>query len=214
MIILVLLMGTASIFCITLYSCKKYRIPLWKAIPFSLIAPVMGVLGTKLMAYIENGSFGGQSFFGAVLFTPVFMCMLAPLFRIKLSDFLDLCAPGECGMLIMQKISCLVNGCCKGRIFSYNAAGEAIRFPSQLVECITAVILLCVFLCLIQDGKQRGKLYPWYLVLYGSTRFVLNLFRETTPFIWILPAGNFWSIIAVAIGAAVLFYLKKQECKL
>lgn len=210
MVMFVLLMGTLAMIGIMVYSCIKYRFPVWKAIPCALILAALGVLGTKIMAVVEGGSWEGQSFFGAVLFTPVMMCLVAPLFKLKVRDLLDLCAPAECGMLIFQKIACLVTGCCEGRICGYNAAGEAIRFPSQLVECITAVIILCVLLSMIQDGKQRGRLYPWYLVLYGSTRFALNLFRETTPFVWILPAGNFWSIVAVTAGAISLLIYKKH----
>lgn len=211
MLVFVLLMGTLSMILIMAYSCVKYRISLWKVVPCAMVLAVLGVLGTKIMAVLEGGSFEGQSFYGAVLFTPLMMCLTAPLFRMKVTDLLDLCAPAECGMLVFQKVACLVTGCCEGRIFGYNSLGEAIRFPSQIMEIIAAVIILCVLLCMVQTGKQRGRLYFWYLFLYGSIRFVLNLFRETSPFIWILPAGNFWSLIAIVIGIVTLKLTKKKR---
>lgn len=209
--ITVLLIGTLAMLGIMLYSFHKYQLPMWKAIPISIISTLVGVCSIKLMVYIESGSWNGQSFFGAVLFAPIIMCLVARVFRIKTMDLLDICAPAECGMLIFQKVNCIVNGCCEGRIIFHDQHGVGVQFPSQTVECITAVILLWIFLCMIQEGRNHGKVYFWYMILYGCARFILNLFRETIPFVWILPAGNFWSIISIIIGLISMLFIKKMN---
>ena len=73
-------------------------------------------------------------------------------------------------------------------------------FPSQLVELINAVVLMLVLMVMALSQKWRGKIYPWYLIIYGCTRFVLNWFRFTSPLLMGLPAGNLWSLVAIFIG--------------
>ena len=63
---------------------------------------------------------------------------------------------------------------------------------------------------MIKCKKQKGCIYYWYMILYGISRFILNLFRETTPFIWILPAGNFWALISTILGIALLLISKRK----
>ena len=53
-----------------------------------------------------------------------------------------------------------------------------------------------------------GKLYCWYMIIYGCIRFGLNLLREhpkqSERF---LPIGNIWSIVAVIIGVLWIFII-------
>ena len=107
-------------------------------------------------------------------------------------------------MLALLKVQCIVDGCCYGMALRLNSEGRLVRFPSQAVECADALVLAAVLLLMIRMGKGRGRMYAWYMLLYGVCRFGLNLLRETTPFIWIQPAGNFWSLVSIAIGLAIL----------
>ena len=206
---LVISLGMSVMILIMLYAGKYRNIPVWKRVVLSVLLTITGVAGTKLMVFIESGSFGGLSYFGAVFFAPVIMVFLGLIFRCKPSDTLDLCAPAECGMLVVMKINCYRTGCCRGRVIATTIEGAEIRFPSQIVEGLAALGLMVVLLLLFRQDKQKGKLYPWYMILYGVTRFLLNLFRETTPFLWILPAGNFWSLVSLSLGLLSLFFIPK-----
>ena len=89
--------------------------------------------------------------------------------------------------------------------------GEPVRFPCQIIECAAALVI-CIFLYwLISEGKNRGKILPWFLVIYGAVRFGLNLLRETTPFLWGLAAGNVWSIVSVLIGITMFIVLNMSK---
>ena len=191
---------------------KSYKITTWKLIICAVVLTIAGIAGAYLMYFIEAGKFQGRSFFGAVFLPPIIMVITSAALKISSEAVLDLCAPAECIMLALLKIKCKIDGCCYGRII-HTAADETItRFPSQIVECINALTIMAVLIIMIRRGKQRGKIYPWYLIIYGVCRFVLNLLRETTPFVWILPAGNFWSIISVIAGAVwILFFNKKRS---
>lgn len=202
--------GTLLMIAVMLWSGRYYNIHVWKRVLSAIILTLTGLLGTKILALIETGSFAGRSFFGAVLFTPFMMIPVALLLRVKIPDMLDLCAPSECMMLAFMKVHCYISGCCYGMIMYRNQYGKAFRFPSQIVECVTAILLMSVLLIMMSKGKGRGKLYAWYLLLYGILRFILNLFRETTPWIWILPAGNVWSLVSIFIGGIILLYSNKN----
>ena len=203
--------GTGLMLIVMLVSARHLHVPPWKTAILSVLLACAGYAGAKLMFAIESGgNLAGRSFFGSLLFVPPLMALAALALRMPPGDALDLCAPGECVMLALLKVKCLMDGCCVGVILHTAESGGVIRFPSQIVEGIHALLLCGALMLLIRRGRCRGQVYAWYMILYGGGRFILNLLRETEPFIWILPAGNFWSLISVAIGAIWLL-LKRQR---
>lgn len=175
-------------------------LPMWKTLLSAAVLTVLGVLGAKLMFLIESGFWAGTSFYGAVFFPPLIMVLLALLLRVPPLALLDLCAPAECVMLAILKMQCAVNGCCVGILLTITADGTYIRFPSQIIELLNALVLMVMLLWLIRKGTWQGRIYPIYMLLYGITRFILNLLRDTKPFLLGLPAGNFWSLVAIVIA--------------
>ena len=206
-----LLLGTLLMAAVMLYAGGARSIPAWKRLAAAVILAVAGLAGAKLMAYIESGSFSGRSFFGAVFFVPLILWPTALALRIPPKDMLDISAPAECVMLALLKVDCAIEGCCRGRELGIAQDGTILRFPSQITECVAAMVLMLVLLWFLQRETSRGKIYFWYLVLYGATRFVLNLFRETEPFVWGLSAGNFWALIALLLGGAGLWWFHRLE---
>jgi len=198
--LLILLLGTLAMLILMLIIGIKYRMNLWKCIPVAVVLTIVGTIGTYLMYFVENASFEGSSYFGAVFFVPIVFIVFSKLIKIPYGDLLDLCAPAECIMLVLMKYQCLINGCCSGRMLYLTPEGVAVMFPSQLVELINAVVLMLVLMVMALSQKWRGKIYPWYLIIYGCTRFVLNWFRFTSPLLMGLPAGNLWSLVAIFIG--------------
>ena len=104
------------VFIVSMIINKKLRLPLWKAVLFSLLIVPVGVFCSKLMRLIEEGTWVGYSFYGAVLFEPVIMVPLGLLLKIRPVEVLELGAPTGCISLVFLKIQCLVTGCCFGRI--------------------------------------------------------------------------------------------------
>ncbi len=210
--IISLAVGTIAMAVVMLLPCCwQVGIPTWKALFSAAVLTVLGVLGAKLMFLLESGFWAGTSFYGAVFFPPLLMVLLALLLRVPPLDLLDLCAPAECVMLAILKVQCAVNGCCGGMLLTITADGTYIRFPSQIVELFNALALMIVLLHFIHKGVWRGRIYPMYMLLYGITRFVLNLLRDTTPFLLGLPAGNFWSLISIMIALIWLYFAEHKK---
>ncbi|MBR2534311.1 MAG: prolipoprotein diacylglyceryl transferase [Erysipelotrichaceae bacterium] len=195
----------------TFINNKYYKLPKWKIVSFSLGIVPIGYFCGKLMRLVEANTWSGVSFYGAVLFAPILMVLFGLLLKIKPLDMLDMCAPAGCIALVFMKIQCKITGCCYGKILRYEPNGRPVRFPSQIVEMIFGIILLIIIMMIIQSKKEKGYVYAWFLLLYGASRFVLNLFRDTEPFVLNLSAGCFWSIISVIIGGTVLYLKKVKE---
>lgn len=209
----IIILGTVAMTPIMLLCNKYYKIPWYFIIISACMLTITGMLGGSLMYFIENGKWGSQSFFGAILFAPPMMYIVAKILHISTSAVVDMCAPTGCIFLAVQKIQCLRADCCRGKVVGYNALGEAVRFPSQILEC-AAALLICIFLFwLIGDEKNHGKILPTFLVLYGISRFLLNLTRETTPFLFGLPAGNVWSLVAIIEGVLIFTYILLRKKK-
>ncbi len=212
-----LAVGTAFMFFVMLFCGKRYKISWLKASVLTLSLTVSGVLGTKFMFFLETNAWGGLSFFGAVFFAPIIMLLAALILRVPFRTVLDLCAPAECIMLSVMKVNCLRYGCCSGRVIFYTDDFYPVFFPSQLVELLNAIILMFVLFAIMHYERNRGKIYPWYMILYGATRFVLNFLRDTDPFVLGIPAGHIWSIVSIFGGIIWIclfsIYYKKKTFK-
>lgn len=204
--ILILCGGTVGMLMLMLLRRNFYpQVQLWKYPIISILLTLAGVFGAMLMYYIETGKFGGTSLFGSIFFIPLLLLPMLFL-RIPFSTLMDLCAPAECLMLVLMKLDCLLSGCCFGK---YLPSLE-FQFPSQIIEMLTFFVIMLLLLQLERNKKNRGRIYGHFLIIYGFARFILNWFRYgVKPFVWILPAGNFWSIVAIAIGFAWLVAVSK-----
>lgn len=187
---------------------EKTELPLWKKLFIILVGSLNGIVGLKIMRYIEVGTIEGLSFFGAHFFGGlgiVHACLLVRTSLNEMTSMLDLGAPALCASLVVLKIKCYIDGCCYGRILYTYENGVVIRFPSQIAECLFALFLMLLFIRMIRLGKHSGTIWYLYMIYYGIGRFILNLLRETKPWILGMAAGNFWSLISIAIGLILLY---------
>lgn len=193
---------------------KKYSMTWWKVIVVSVYTGAMGLLGTKIMFWIENGYWFGRSFFGAMLFLPILLFPLALFLKIPLFKLLDYVTPAGMAMLIIYKYNCLLDGCCGGKVLNFSPEGIPSYFPSQKAEMVCAIIITCLLLILEHRKFSDRRIYPFCLIAYGISRFVLNFYRwENTPFFCGLTAGHFWSIVSFLVGIVILVILKVKYRK-
>ena len=209
-----LAIGTLCMLIPMMFIGHWYRIRKWKIVISVLLLTASGVFGTYFWYFVENFEIAGRSFYGAVFIVPLFFFIVGKILRSPYGQILDLCAPAECVMLVLMKALCFIEGCCGGRVLWVNASGNEIVFPSQLAELLNAVLVFVLLMILAYRKKNQGMLYPWYLVIYGASRFILNFFRQE----WVttqhfVPLGTVWSVLAFAIGISILFFHKKQTNK-
>ncbi|MBR2914487.1 MAG: prolipoprotein diacylglyceryl transferase [Clostridia bacterium] len=212
---IVLLTICVTVLFILLFIRKnKYNVSLIKCIIITISSGALGLLGTRVLYFVENGNFFGQSFYGAVLFFPVFLFPVAWLLKIRLSDMLDYATPPGLAMLVLFKFNCYLGGCCGGTVLYYKDGGIPVTFPSQLVEMGAALALTILLFIVEYKNKLKRNIYSLCLITYGSTRFILNWFRaERSEYILGISAGHFWSIVSVFLGVLtmVLSYVREKR---
>ena len=206
---LFLLGGMLAMFVIMLVCGRHFGMPTWKIAVFAVILTAVGYLGAKCMSFIETGNWGGRSLFGSIFLAPVLMYPAAKIFKTPYGQLMDICAPAECIMLALLKVKCTIDGCCGGRTIDFG--GSSFVFPSQKVECVVFLIIMIVLAIMVLKDKYQGLVYPCYMIIYGISRFLLNLLRETTPWIGPLPAGNFWSLISIAVGIIAVIWVRQAD---
>lgn len=198
-----IMIGTAAMLALSLLRTKKYAFPLWKSIIIPFLLTISGVLGAMILYLVEQGEWGGISYYGSIMLIPLLMLPVSAVLRIKYSKFLDFAVPQICAMLVSMKVHCFVSGCCSGVYLYTTSVGKEVFFPSQMVEMILSLVLMCLFIYLENRNLFHGICYPCYFIIYGICRLILNFFRAgTTPFVWIIPAGQFWSLVVIIIGLA------------
>ena len=189
------------------YGVKGFLVPL-----LMISVAVMGLLGTRIMFFLENGAWYGKSFFGALLFFPILLLPVSWVFRIHLTDLLDYATPPGLAMLAMSKWNCLEKGCCGGKVLWYSAEGVPTHFPSQIVELCVAVLIMLLLLFMERKNLHRRSRYAVCLVVYGVLRFILNYFRWEQPeYVLGMAPGAFWSIVAILIGFSWVMVARRRR---
>ena len=208
-LLLFLVVGTVAMLVPIMIQTRRYEIDLIKGFLIAIILTIVGTISTYVWFFIEVGTFSGISFFGAVFIVPIVFVLFAKLFGIPYGQIMDICAPAECAMLVIMKVHCFVSGCCDGKLLYITEHGTQVYFPSQIVELTNALVIAVVLLLLSRKKENNGTIYAWYMVLYGSTRFVLNFFRDTKPILLFMGWGSIWGILAILIGVTWLYCNKK-----
>lgn len=199
------------------YRRRMYGLGPGKAFLFATLVLIFGVVGCKILFVLENinwvvkngFTFGGFSFYGAVLFIPLVMPLCKRPFRLDTRSVLDCAAICIVAMLGTIRIGCYCNGCCGGRVLG---SGENLFvLPTQLIECALDFAILFLLLRCEKKGGFKGRLYPKFLLFYGVGRFFIEFLRATDKDWLYLSHAQWFSIVAVAIGA--VFELRARKHK-
>lgn len=225
--------GFVGMFIMCLLTRKKYKISIPRAIIYTFITFAFGVAGAKLMAKIYIASMSvvsggeyipdsGVCLFGALMFLPVFMFILALFSGETFRKLMDYMTPGIFFILTCAKFGCFLSGCCHG-IFTengvYNQKVEACTFPVQLYESLcTLVVVIVLIIILVKRGKTRyGVMYPCGTMLYCVFRFIWENYRYYEheyeyDFFLKMTFWQCWAVIAIIVSVVwlVILYSNKK----
>lgn len=203
-------MGVAILFVTLLWRRKMYDVSVGKTFVILLWFTVTTTVGALLGSFLGGMSFLGLRLYGMLLLDTVMMFAMAWCLRIdigRLGDFLSVSIIAICAIV---KIPCMVDGCCYGKVLLTSAAGNAVRFPSQIVE-FSMWALLTIWLCVLErKGQLKNMLWSIATIWFGILRFIVDFMRgnpvEMRLVILGLPAGRFWSLVVASIGIVYLLY--------
>ena len=192
------LIGLITGFAI-LYSYKDYFFisNAFKLFYQCVLFSVFSVISVLLFAVFEQVITGHRVVFGAVstygvyLFCPIFIFLI---FHKDRKIVFDLFALYVLPSLFFQRIRCITNGCCIGKLIGINDY----RWPTRESEMLFYIVMLLFF---IRKKKHKdlktGEMFPILMIAYGILRFVEEFFREGNG---VIHLAHLWSILSIIIG--------------
>ncbi|MBU0482776.1 MAG: prolipoprotein diacylglyceryl transferase [Proteobacteria bacterium] len=237
---LMYVLGFTAVHILVSYQCRKYRLKKlaehYENLNFTLIIGL--ILGARLgyvlfynfSYYLQQPAeipavwLGGMSFHGALiglLIAGWLYCRKHDLDFLRTTDAYTMTIPIGLGL---GRIGNFINGELFGRVTDvpwamiFPAGGAVPRHPSQLYECLLEGVFLFLLLWTLRipyyrHNWPRGTILATFLVGYGLSRVVVELFREPDVQLGILfglvTMGQLLSLIMIG-GGILLFVLKPK----
>jgi len=161
-----------------------------------------GVFGARAFYFVQNaGRFpslwdlvriweGGLTFYGGFLLATAAVIVYLKATRRPVLYWLDVIAPSLALGLAFGRIGCFLNGCCYGDICRHgwgmvwpvgSIPWERFRdtplYPSQIYSAVNALLLALVLHVAFHYRRRNGQVILMFTVLYGVSRFVLEMIR-------------------------------------
>lgn len=211
-------LGFVSVFLFVVCLGIKMGIKLWKSAVVVLIVYPLMVLWMFILYWIEMGSFGGNNIVRVFVYGPVFAYLAARVLKLEWKVVCGMISIGPAAVHAVSHLGCMFPGCCQGYPAAwglYNVKSGVICFPIQPIE---ALIAWAIIIYLLIRAKKRsyvpdGKEYPIMLVIFGSTRFVCEFFRDNVK-LW-LGCSNlaFHALFMCIVGVIAIIVINRRNKK-
>lgn len=163
---------------------------------------------------------GGLVFYGGFIGAAVTAAVYLKKKQLPLWQTVDILAPGVAAGHVFGRMGCFAAGCCYGKACDFpwavtfthpmSLAPHGIPLhPTQLYEVINNLLLFAFLWWFRKRKRFDGQVFWVYLLLYGVTRSLLEIFRGD-------PRGLFWGgllsisqiigLSLAAISVAMLIY--------
>jgi phosphatidylglycerol---prolipoprotein diacylglyceryl transferase len=159
----------------------------------------------------------GMSYHGGLIGSFVALFYYARKYRLGVLRSTDLLAPCGAAAYTFGRLGNFINGELWGRMTSspigmyFPDGGYFLRHPSQLYEAFgEGILLFAVLWSLRRRVRTPGAIFAFYLIGYGTVRFIIEFFREPDlhmgmVFYW-LTMGQLLSAAMIASGIG-LYYI-------
>lgn len=153
----------------------------------------------------------GANYFGFLLTILFFWVVLSLLLMANPLKILDISTMYLPVCLFFVKISCYCAGCCYGIPWEYGPYNHhpdhpGNQVPVQLIEAFWALAIF-LFLLWYRKKAKTGSLFPIYMILYSSTRFLSEFFRSEENILGPLKMYHILCLVGIACGLFHLFFL-------
>jgi len=198
---------------------------------------IAGFIGARLFFFLYNPEYlnpwyrifffwqGGLVWYGGVIFgviTAIYFVKKRKIDPWKLADIVSIALSVGLGF---GRIGCTMAGCCYGIechapfaiVFHdpHSAAPLNVPlWPTEPMSSIANFSIAGILYLLYKRRKAVGEIFGFYLILYGTFRFLIEFVRATPKEIFGTFSNNqVISIIMVAVGIAIVYLKRKREEK-
>ena len=206
------LLGVISVLVLGYLLGKHYGFDFYKSVLYVVGTVVLGYLllwGTSWV--FGGGKMSGLNFVRIVTFLPIPIWLLSRIFKDKFGTVADFIAPLLAVFHGVTHLGCIFEGCCQGYPSDwglYSNVSKTVCFPNQPMEAASSILIGVILYILAKRSILKGKLYAWYLVSFGATRFLWEFLRDNEK-IWNgISELAFHAVVAALVGAAALILCK------
>ena len=199
---------------------KKNGFGFAKSIFYVVGAVILGYLLLWATSWVfGGGKTNGLNFVRIVTFMPLTILILALLFKDRFSKVSDFIAPLLAVFHGVTHLGCIFEGCCHGYPAQWGLFSNVVGtrcFPIQPIEALSSIIIGLVLARLFLQSRQQGKLYAWYLLLFGASRFLWEFLRDNEKIWHGISELAFHALAAAVIGLAALIIIQcctQKECR-
>lgn len=211
-------LGFICVFLFSIWYGKKLKYPWWKSILIVLIVYPVIYFWMYVMFWIETAfsKFGGNNIVRVFIYVPLAGWPVAKLLKIEWKSICNFLAFSPLVVHGVSHFGCIFVGCCMGYPSSwgiYNPRMRTILFPVQIFEALTAILII---LYLLLRSKKRNYepdefAFPIMLILFGSTRFIWEFFRDNEK-IWLgCSALAFHAFFMMLVGIVAYIIIKRKQ---
>lgn len=212
--------GFVAVLVFNLINCKNYKIPKWKATLFTVIVYALSVTWMFFLFWAASGfkNWGGNNIVRVFIWVPLIALPIAKLFKLDWKTCCEYLAPCLCVVHGVAHLGCVFAGCCHGYKWDYGIYNPTLpykTFPIQPIEALVAIGIV-VFICIRQKKlkyKVDGLSYPLMLILFGSTRFLLEFARDNDKVIFGISNLALHALLMFLVGCAIYFSLINERNK-
>jgi len=212
--------GFVAVLIFNLVNCKNFKIKVWKAILFTVLVYTLSVLWMFFLYWAESGfkDWGGNNIVRIFIWVPLFAWPVAKLLKLDWKTCCEYIAPCLCVVHGVAHLGCIFAGCCHGYPWKYgiwNPQLDCKTFPVQPIEAIVAIAIVIV-ICVRQKRRSYdpdGLSYPLMLILFGSTRFMLEFARDNDKLFLGISSLALHALLMLIVGLAFYFSLTAINAK-
>ena len=196
---------------------KKYGIKKLPSLIIVAIIYALGYLWLLFIGWMESGftSIGDNNIVKGFIYFPIFALIPANLFKIDKRKIWDFIAPCFPLLQCVAHLACNFAGCCRGYIVGYgiwNPVMKEYTFPIQLLESLVSLLVFIACLLYADKGKRsEGKVYPFFLITFGATRFFLEFFRDNHKIIFGISDLALHALLMAAVGGVWMIWVEHNN---
>lgn len=194
---------------------KEYGISFARSTIYVSLDLIFGYFLIWITSWVfGGGKVNGFNFVRIPCFIPLYFILLARMMGDPLWVVSDYLAPIGGFFFGITHFGCFFEGCCHGYPSGYGFFSNVARaycFPIQLVEAVNGLLIGTILFVMVKRKIQQKCLYPWFMVLFGGTRFIFEFFRDNDKLFWNISELALHALAAFILGTAAIIVINLQK---
>lgn len=190
---------------------KKFKLPLLKTVLFVLTVFPIAYAFMWFQFWVESGfKVWGNNIVRTFIWVPFIGLPFAKIYKIDYHKAIEFLAPIPCIIHGVAHFGCVFEGCCYGFPSNpgiWNPETGDYRFPIQFIEASVAIVIVILTILRIKKYEFSGKskAYALMLIMFGSTRFILEFFRDNEKLFMHVSSLALHALLMFALGLFFFF---------